>query len=268
MSTNYAVALIFSVIPAALFASLQDTSQDPALIQDEITVKLQEGETKIPLWILKPSKIDKKKKYPAIISLPTGPGTREAVHFVHNRFWKKEAPKRNYFIINMEIPGLKFANNIEDSKKLTDSILNFINKKIPAIDLSKCFIAGASNGGTGALTTFILNSTKFAGCVVFPGALDGNFVNQDKEAVSPDRLKDKQIYMIVGEKDEDWKRTNDQVVEVAKSKGMKVKYEVIKNGEHIPDIKPSVIFDWADEVIKEIDKKKQNEKDNKNNKKS
>ncbi|MBI4243656.1 MAG: YHS domain-containing protein [Planctomycetes bacterium] len=188
-------------------------------------------------------------KRPMILALAPAEGSKKNILYAHNKYWKEEGRKRNYFIVHPEIVGLRFME-YDDFKTLFGAIMEVINKKFPSnVDEKKIAIAGISNGGIGALTAFVFHPDKLACCVVFPGAIHPEAVQIQEKHLKTESLKGKHVYMLVGERDVAWKAGCDRVVEEIKKYGIKVKYEVLKNEEHLLDVKPSVIFKWIDDTL-------------------
>ncbi|MBI4245472.1 MAG: hypothetical protein HY606_15390 [Planctomycetes bacterium] len=241
--------LFFSAFP---IQDMNNPKPDPSLSQDEMTVKLKNGEQKVTLWIYKPDKIDPKKKYPAVIGLPPGDGSRYLTLGAYSKYWKDQVKKRKFFGLFVELEALKFSD-FDDSKMLVETILKHINSKYSFVDDKKIAISGISNGGIGAMTSYILSCEKFAACFVFPGAYDENSVMK-MEKSSVEKLKGKQLFMLVGENDREWKEGNDRMVEFLKKQGMKVRYEVLSRADHVFDVNPKILFDWAEKVFKDNEK--------------
>ncbi|MBI4243856.1 MAG: dienelactone hydrolase family protein [Planctomycetes bacterium] len=232
------------------------------LLKEEITVKIKGKEQKltfrmsIPELFTKPSSIDKNSKYPIVIVFPPmwligDNGGKE----LYTRYFKGEISKRNYY-------GVYFDSTPYETDNSSGSLspLGFGDEVIPVllehltkikkhfIDTKKVFIAGGSIGGMFTFEAFFSNPDRFIGALILPGTTSSK---------PTDKLKKKPIYIIIGEKDfPQWRSRNDELANELKNVGADVKYEVLKDQTHRLDLKPKVLLDWMDEVIKKSEKEK------------
>ncbi|MBI4242990.1 MAG: dienelactone hydrolase family protein [Planctomycetes bacterium] len=243
------VLIIACAAGIVLVNSTSTNSEDPAYLTDELKFKLGKSEIRLPLYIYynaltkQNDKNKKEEKLPLILCYPMFPGTKNEIEGMQEYYWGEGAKKRNIIIAYIEVGQYHMKMTTEDLS-IIDILVNKSLERIKQIcpvDEKKIIITGASMGAQVAFYAFNQNPSKFSGCVSMGGICPLELSN---------KLKDKHIYMIRGEKEDPMLAAliDEQVTDLKKIEA-KVKYDILKGQPHIFDIDPKLLFNWIDHVI-------------------
>ena len=168
-----------------------------------------------------PNGYDASKAYPLVLVFTGGPQTLQIATSTVEADWRTEAERRGYIVVAPAAPNGELF--FEGGDRVFPA---FLDQILRDYKVGKVYVAGHSNGGLSAFHIAAKYPKYFTVVIGYPGLLDG-----------PDRalanvLKDKCLFMHVGDRDDGWKgEMQDEAKDLA-SRGFKIKIAVEKNQVH------------------------------------
>jgi poly(3-hydroxybutyrate) depolymerase len=176
---------------------------------------------KVTYKVVLPDGYDPAKTYPLVLVFTGGPQTLQIATSTVEADWRKEAERRGYVVVAPASPNGDLF--FEGADRIFPS---FLDQMIRDYKAGKVYVAGHSNGGLSTFHIAAKYPKYFTTVIGYPGLLDG-----------PDRalanaLKDKCLFMHVGDRDDGWKGAMEQEAKDLASRGFKIKITVEKNQVH------------------------------------
>ena len=193
--------------------------------------------TERPVTVIYPDEYDPAGAYPAILSLPPGPGTAAMVEASLRTYWRDEGRRRGYLIVSPEILGPRLR---EDANDIAPDLFAWMETHL-AMDAERVAVTGASNGGIGTFEMLARHPERFAAAMTLPGYYGGDR--------SLEALADTPIWLLVGEQDASWLEASRQTTDALEQVGADVTLTVLPGQGHGVRVPPTELFDWLDEAL-------------------
>lgn len=171
--------------------------------------------------VVQPNGFDAAKTYPLVLVFTGGPQTLQIATSTVEADWRGEAERRGYIVVAPASPNGELF--FEGADRIFPA---FIDQMLRDYHVGKVYIAGHSNGGLSAFHIAARYPKYFTTVIGYPGLLDG-----------PDRslataLKDKCLFMHVGDRDDSWKGAMQEEAKDLASRGFHIRITVEKNQVH------------------------------------
>jgi poly(3-hydroxybutyrate) depolymerase len=171
--------------------------------------------------VVQPNGFDAAKTYPLVLVFTGGPQTLQIATSTVEADWRGEAERRGYIIVAPASPNGELF--FEGADRIFPA---FIDQMLRDYHVGKMYVAGHSNGGLSAFHIAARYPKYFTTVIGYPGLLDG-----------PDRslataLKDKCLFMHVGDRDDGWKGSMQEEAKDLASRGFHIRITVEKNQVH------------------------------------
>jgi poly(3-hydroxybutyrate) depolymerase len=176
---------------------------------------------KVTYKVVLPNQYDPAKTYPLVLVFTGGPQTLQITTSTVESDWRNEAERRGYIVVAPASPNGELF--FEGADRIFPS---FLDQMLRDYKVGKVYVAGHSNGGLSAFHIATKHPKYFSGVIGYPGLLDG----PDK-ALS-NALKDKCLFMHVGDRDEGWKGAMQDEAKDLASRGFKIRIAVEPNQVH------------------------------------
>ena len=176
---------------------------------------------KVTYKVVLPNGYDPAKTYPLVLVFTGGPQTLQIATSTVQADWQKEAERRGYIVIAPASPNGELF--FEGADRIFPS---FLDQMLQDYKVGKVHVAGHSNGGLSTFHIAAKYPKYFTTVIGYPGLLDG-----------PDRtlanaIKDKCLFMHVGDRDDGWKGAMEEEAKELASRGFKIRITVEKNQVH------------------------------------
>jgi predicted peptidase len=176
---------------------------------------------KVTYKVVLPDGYDPARAYPLVLVFTGGPQTLQIATSTVEADWRKEAERRGYIVIAPASPNGELF--FEGADRIFPS---FLDQMLKDYKVGKVHVAGHSNGG---LSTFHI-ATKFpkyfTTVIGYPGLLDGT------DRALANAIKDKCLFMHVGDRDEGWKGAMEEESKELARRGFRIKFTMEKNQVH------------------------------------
>ena len=171
--------------------------------------------------VVLPSGYDPAKTYPLVLVFTGGPQTLQIATSTVEADWRAEAERRGYIVVAPASPNGELF--FEGADRIFPA---FLDQMLRDYRVGKVYVAGHSNGGLSAFHIAARYPKYFSTVIGYPGLLDG-----------PDRplanaLKDKCLFMHVGDRDDGWKSAMQDEAKDLESRGFRIHISVEKNQVH------------------------------------
>jgi poly(3-hydroxybutyrate) depolymerase len=171
--------------------------------------------------VVQPNGYDPAKTYPLVLVFTGGPQTLQIATSTIEADWRAEAERRGYIVVAPASPNGELF--FEGADRIFPA---FLDQMLRDYRVGKVYVAGHSNGGLSAFHIAARYPKYFTTVIGYPGLLDG-----------PDRalanaLKDKCLFMHVGDRDDGWKGAMQDEAKDLESRGFRIRITVEKNQVH------------------------------------
>jgi poly(3-hydroxybutyrate) depolymerase len=171
--------------------------------------------------VVQPAGYDPAKTYPLVLVFTGGPQTLQIATGTVEADWRAEAERRGYIVVAPASPNGELF--FEGADRIFPA---FLDQMLRDYHVGKVYVAGHSNGGLSAFHIAARYPKYFTTVIGYPGLLDG-----------PDRalanaLKDKCLFMHVGDRDDGWKGAMQKEAKDLESRGFRIRITVEKNQVH------------------------------------
>jgi len=168
-----------------------------------------------------PSGYDAAKTYPLVLVFTGGPQTLQIATSTVEADWRAEAERRGYIVIAPASPNGELF--FEGADRIFPA---FLDQMLHDYHVGKVHVAGHSNGGLSAFHIAARYPKYFATVTGYPGLLDG------PDAALANTIKDKCVFMHVGDRDSGWMPAMQEQAKDLASRGFKIRITVEKNQIH------------------------------------
>ena len=171
--------------------------------------------------VVLPNGYDASKTYPLVLVFTGGPQTLQIATSTVEADWRAEAERRGYIVVAPAAPNGELF--FEAGDRVFPS---FLDQMLRDYKVGKVYVAGHSNGGLSAFHIAAKYPKYFSVVIGYPGLLDG------ADRTLANVLKDKCLFMHVGDRDDGWKGAMQDEAKDLTSRGFNIKMTVEKNQVH------------------------------------
>ena len=171
--------------------------------------------------VVLPGGYDPAKTYPLVLVFTGGPQTLQIATSTVEADWRAEAERRGYIVVAPASPNGELF--FEGADRIFPA---FLDQVLRDYRVGKVYVAGHSNGGLSAFHIAARYPKYFSTVIGYPGLLDG----PDRALASA--LKDKCLFMHVGDRDDGWKGAMQDEAKDLESRGFRIRITVEKNQVH------------------------------------
>ncbi len=171
--------------------------------------------------VVLPNGYDPSKTYPLVLVFTGGPQTLQIATSTVEADWRAEAERRGYIVVAPAAPNGELF--FEGGDRIFPS---FLDQMLRDYRVGKVYVAGHSNGGLSAFHIAAKYPKYFSVVIGYPGLLDG------PDAALANGLKDKCLFMHVGDRDDGWRGGMQDEARDLAARGFKIKISVEKNQVH------------------------------------
>lgn len=171
--------------------------------------------------VVLPAGYDAAKTYPLVLVFTGGPQTLQIATSTVDADWRAEAERRGYIVVAPASPNGELF--FEGADRIFPS---FLDQMLRDYHVGKVHVAGHSNGGLSAFHIAARYPKYFSTVIGYPGLLDGA-----DTALAP-AIKDKCLFMHVGDRDSGWMPAMQQEAKDLASRGFRIRISVEKNQVH------------------------------------
>ena len=178
---------------------------------------------KVTYKVVLPDGFDPARTYPLVLVFTGGPQTLQIATGTIENDWRKEAERRGYIVIAPASPNgeLFFEGADRIFPAFLDQLLRDYHVKGGVMH-----VAGHSNGGLSTFHVAARYPKYFSTVTGYPGLLDG------ADVARADVLKDKCLFMHVGDQDPGWMSPMQEQAKDLSKRGFKIRIAVEKNQVH------------------------------------
>jgi len=178
---------------------------------------------KVTYKVVLPDGFDPARTYPLVLVFTGGPQTLQIATGTIENDWRKEAERRGYIVIAPASPNgeLFFEGADPIFPAFLDQLLRDYHVKGGVMH-----VAGHSNGGLSTFHVAARYPKYFSTVTGYPGLLDG------ADVARADVLKDKCLFMHVGDQDPGWMSPMQEQAKDLSKRGFKIRIAVEKNQVH------------------------------------
>jgi len=181
------------------------------------------GGLRVTYKVVLPDGFDPSRTYPAVLVFTGGPQTLQIATSTVEADWRREAERRGYIVISPASPNGELF--FEGADRIFPEFLDRVLRDYHVTN-GTMHIAGHSNGGLSAFHVAARFPKYFTTVTGYPGLLDG------PDTARADALKDKCLFMHVGDRDSGWMSgMQDEARDLAK-RGFRIRITVEKNQVH------------------------------------
>jgi pimeloyl-ACP methyl ester carboxylesterase len=152
-------------------------------------------------------------------------------------YWQDEAPRRGYYVLCPQLLGIPLDR---DAAPLGKALFAWMDQNL-AVDRTRVHVAGASMGGLSVFHMALAHPKDFRTLIGLPGGFQGN-------AARLASLKGKPVWLIVGERDAQWKHLSERTRDVLDRAGARAELTVLEGQGHFVKVSPSELFDWIEKA--------------------
>ncbi len=171
--------------------------------------------------VVLPTGYDASKTYPLVLVFTGGPQTLSMASSTVEADWRAEAERRGYIVIAPASPNGELF--FEGADRIFPALLDQLRRDY---HVGKMHVAGHSNGGLSAFHIASRFPQYFTTVIGYPGLLDG------PDAARAAALKDKCLFMHVGDRDEGWRGAMQDEAKDLAARGFTIRIAVEKNQVH------------------------------------
>ena len=171
--------------------------------------------------VVQPNEYDAAKTYPLVLVFTGGPQTLQIATSTIEADWRAEAERRGYIVVAPASPNGELF--FEGADRIFPA---FLDQMLRDYHVGKVYVAGHSNGGLSAFHIAARYPKYFTTVIGYPGLLDGG------DRALANALKDKCLFMQVGDRDDGWKGPMQEEAKDLASRGFRVHITVEKNQVH------------------------------------
>jgi poly(3-hydroxybutyrate) depolymerase len=173
--------------------------------------------------VVLPDGFDPAKTYPLVLVFTGGPQTLQIATSTVENDWRKEAERRGYIVIAPASPNGELF--FEGADRIFPSFLDQLLRDYH-VKGGIMHVAGHSNGGLSTFHVAARYPKYFSTVTGYPGLLDG------PDVARADVLKDKCLFMHVGDQDPGWMSPMQEQAKDLSKRGFKIRIAVEKNQVH------------------------------------
>ncbi len=181
------------------------------------------GGLQVTYKVVLPQGYDAARAYPMVLVFSGGPQTLQMANSTIDADWKTQAESRGYVVVSPVAPG--GALFFEGGDKIFPEFIDFLLRTYK-VKGGKMVVAGHSNGGLSAFHIAVRHPQYFTTVIGYPGLADG------PDITGLTKLKDKCLFMHVGDRDEGWRGAMEEQAQMLKNTGYKIAIAVEKNQTH------------------------------------
>jgi poly(3-hydroxybutyrate) depolymerase len=208
--------LAIALAACALLAAWQRTASAELLEKSGTFAGLR-----VTYKVVLPDGFDASKTYPLVLVFTGGPQTLQIATSTVEADWRKEAERRGYIVVSPAAPNGELFFEGGDR-----AFPAFLDQMLRDYRVGKVHVAGHSNGGLSAFHIAAHYPKYFSTVIGYPGLLDG------PDTVLANGLKDKCLFMHVGDRDSGWMPAMQDEAKDLASRGFKIRITVEKNQVH------------------------------------
>jgi len=171
--------------------------------------------------VVLPNGYEPSKTYPLVLVFTGGPQTLQIATSTVDADWRAEAERRSYIVVAPASPNGELF--FEGADRIFPA---FIDQMLRDYHVGKVHVAGHSNGGLSAFHIAARYPKYFATVTGYPGLLDG------PDAALANAIKDKCLFMHVGDRDSGWMPAMQDQAKDLSSRGFRIRITVEKNQVH------------------------------------
>ena len=171
--------------------------------------------------VVLPSGYDASKTYPLVLVFTGVPQTLQIATSTVQADWRAEAERRGYIVVAPASPNGELF--FEGADRIFPS---FLDQMLRDYHVGKVHVAGHSNGGLSAFHIAARYPKYFSTVIGYPGLLDG------PDAALANAIKDKCLFMHVGDRDPGWMPAMQDEAKDLTSRGFRIRISVEKNQVH------------------------------------
>ena len=168
-----------------------------------------------------PDGYEPSKTYPLVLVFTGGPQTLQIATSTVEADWRKEAERRGYIVVAPASPNGELF--FEGADRIFPA---FLDQMLRDYRVGNVHVAGHSNGGLSAFHIAAKFPMYFTTVIGYPGLLDGG------DRALAGAIKDKCLFMHVGERDDGWKGAMEDEARELASRGFRIRIAVEKNQLH------------------------------------
>jgi len=198
-----------------------------------IVLDLGNGE-ELPLTVILPSLYEEDDEHPVIFALPPGAGDRNMVNAILANYWTDEGDRRGYILVSPAVLGRSLERR---GHEVLDAVFTWMDENL-SYDRTRVTLAGQSNGGLGAFFAARMQPDRFATIVVMPGGYGGQG--------DLDALKDKPVWLIVGERDTSFVQLAHRTRDFLVLAGAQPRLDVVPGRGHVFPYPSKDLYDWIE----------------------
>ena len=173
--------------------------------------------------VVTPDGFDPAKTYPLVLVFTGGPQTLQIATGTIENDWRKEAERRGYIVVAPASPNGELF--FEGADRIFPSFLDQLLRDYH-VKGGIMHVAGHSNGGLSTFHVAARYPKYFSTITGYPGLLDG------PDLARADVLKDKCLFMHVGDRDSGWMPAMQDEAKDLASRGFRIRITVEKNQVH------------------------------------
>jgi len=171
--------------------------------------------------VVLPNGYESSKTYPLVLVFTGGPQTLQIATSTVDADWRSEAERRGYIVVAPASPNGELF--FEGADRIFPA---FLDQMLRDYHVGKVHVAGHSNGGLSAFHIAARYPKYFATVTGYPGLLDG------PDAGLANTIKDKCLFMHVGDRDSGWMPAMQDQAKDLSSRGFRIRITVEKNQVH------------------------------------
>ena len=171
--------------------------------------------------VVLPNGYEPSKTYPLVLVFTGGPQTLQIATSTVEADWRAEAERRGYIVVAPASPNGELF--FEGADRIFPA---FLDQMLRDYHVGKVHVAGHSNGGLSAFHIAARYPKYFATVTGYPGLLDG------PDAAHANTIKDKCLFMHVGDRDSGWMPAMQEQAKDLSSRGFRIRISVEKNQVH------------------------------------
>lgn len=173
--------------------------------------------------VVLPDGFEPSRTYPLVLVFTGGPQTLQIATSTVENDWRREAERRGYIVVSPASPNGELF--FEGADRIFPSFLDQLLRDYH-IKGGTMHVAGHSNGGLSAFHVAVRYPKYFSTVTGYPGLLDG------PDTARADVLKDKCLFMHVGDRDPGWMPAMQEQAKDLAKRGFRIRIAVEKDQVH------------------------------------